>query len=118
MAGGVMKRQRTIWLFAFSLALGAASNLLADDGPSFTAIDFPGAASTQAWGITASGDIVGGYVGADNSTHGFLRTRGAFVSVDFPGAAYTYVNGISPRGDIVGDYAATLNGSGPHHGFV
>src|SRR5260221_477670 len=36
----------------------------------------------------------------------------------FPGAAYTYVNGISPRGDLVGQYAATLNGSGPNHGFV
>ncbi len=112
-----MRRKRTLSLLALSFGLGATSNLLAD-GPTFTQIDFPGAASTQAWKFTANGDIVGGYVNADNSTHGFLRTRGEFISIDFPGAAYTYVNGISPRGDIVGQYAATVNGSGPNHGFV
>ena len=104
-------------LLTLSFGLSATSNLFAD-GPTFTQIDFPGAASTQVWGITANGDMVGGYVNVDSSTHGFLRTRGEFISVDFPGAAYTYVNGISPNGDIVGQYAATLNGSGPNHAFV
>ena len=112
-----MRHKRTLYLLALSFTLGATSNILAD-GPTFTQIDFPDAASTQVWGIAANGDIAGGYVSADKSTHGFLRTRGEFVSIDFPGAAYTYVNGISPRGDIVGQYAATLNGSGPNHGFV
>ena len=90
-----MRRKRTLYFLALSFALGATSNILAD-GPTFTQIDFLGAASTQAWGITANGDIAGGYVSADNSTHGFLRTRGELISIDFPGAAYTYVNGISP----------------------
>jgi uncharacterized membrane protein len=112
-----MRQRPRACLVALGFALSAASNLLAGD-PTFTQIDFPGAASTQAWGINANGDIVGGYVSADNSTHGFLRTRGEFISIDFPGAAYTYVNGISPRGDIVGQYAARLDGSGPNHGFV
>ena len=112
-----MKRKQTLCLLALSFALGATSKILAD-GPTFTQIDFPGAASTQVWGITANGDMVGGYVNADNSTHGFLRTRGDFISIDFPGAAYTYANAISPGGDIVGQYAATANGSGPNHGFV
>ena len=88
------------------------------DGPTFTSIDFPGATSTQAWGITSSGDIVGFYTSADKATHGFLLSRGLFSSVDFPGSLFTEVNGISPRGDLIGDYAATLTGSGPHHGFV
>lgn len=112
-----MQREWKLYTLALSFALGATTSLLAAD-PVFTQIDFPGAASTQAWGITAGGDIVGGYVLADKSTHGFLRTRGEFLSIDFPGAAYTYVNGISPRGDVIGDYAAALDGSGPHHGFV
>jgi uncharacterized membrane protein len=112
-----MRQQWNAYLLPLGLALGAASNLFGD-GLIFTQIDFPGAASTQAWGINANGDIVGAYVSADNSTHGFLRTRGEFISIDFPGATYTYVNGISPRGDIVGQYATTLNGSGPNHGFV
>jgi uncharacterized membrane protein len=44
--------------------------------------------------------------------------RGTFTVIDFPGASYTKANGISPSGNIIGDYAATLTGSGPHHGFV
>ena len=110
-------RYRQILISALGFLLGAASNLLADGG-AFTAIDFPGAASTQAWGITLSGDIVGFYVSADKATHGFLKSRGQFSSIDFPGASFTEANGISPRGDVIGDYAATLTGSGPHHGFV
>src|SRR5450755_3274883 len=112
-----MRQQRKLCWLALSFALGATSNLLAD-GPTFTSIDFPGATSTQAWGITSSGDIVGFYTSADKATHGFLLSRGLFSSVDFPGSLFTEVNGISPRGDFIGDYAATLTGSGPHHGFV
>jgi uncharacterized membrane protein len=115
--GEKMKRQMSLYVVALSFALCATSNVLAD-GPTFTTIDFPGAAGTQAWGITISGDIAGWYVSADTATHGFLKSRGQFISIDFPGAAYTLVNGISPRGDIIGEYAATLTGSGPHHGFV
>jgi len=110
-------RHRQILICALGFLLGAASNLLAD-GPNFTAIDFPGATSTQAWGINLSGDIIGFYVSADKATHGFLLSRGQYGSIDFPGASYTEANGISPRGDVIGDYAATLTGSGPHHGFV
>ena len=113
-----MRPKQTLYSLALSFALGAESTILAADSPTFTQIDFPGAASTQVWAVSANGDIGGGYVSADNTTHGFLRTRGEFVSIDFPGAAYTYVYGISPRGDVVGLYAATMTGSGPNHGFV
>lgn len=112
-----MNRKWTPQLIGLGFALGATWNLLADGG-AFTSIDFPGAASTQAWGITQSGDIVGFYVATDKSMHGFLLSRGQYSSIDFPGAAFTEINGISPRGDLIGDYAATLTGSGPHHGFV
>src|SRR3989442_16011144 len=89
-----MKRQWKPYLFALSFALGATSNLLGD-GPTFTAIDFPGAASTQAWGVNNRGDIVGTYTLADKSTHGFLlASDGKFTSIDFAGAAYTLANGI------------------------
>jgi uncharacterized membrane protein len=97
---------------AFSAAIAAAQ------GPTFTAIDFPGAASTQSWGINASGSIVGFYVNADKTTHGFLLSAGQFSAIDFPGAAFSEANGINSRGDIVGDYAVTATGSGPHHGFL
>jgi hypothetical protein len=112
-----MRRQSKLYLLALSFALGATSSLLAD-GPTFTAIDFPGSTSTLVWGINNSGDIAGLYTSADKATHGFLKSRGQFISIDFPGAALTDVFGISPQGDVIGDYAATLTGSGPHHGFV
>src|SRR6478752_9504751 len=113
-----MQRQSTLYLVALSLALGATPAVFGD-GPTFTAIDYPGAASTQASGINNRGDIVGSYTLADKSTHGFLlASDGNFTSIDFPGDAYTLANGIGPRGDIVGEYAMTVNGSGPHHGFL
>src|SRR6266478_1015791 len=114
---GANMRYRQILISALGFLLGAASNLLAE-GPTFTAIDFPGSTSTQAWGINPGGDIIGFYVSADKATHGFLKSRGEYSSIDFPGAGYTEANGISPRGDVIGDYAATLTGSSPHHGFV
>src|SRR5438552_3911248 len=106
--------QRTI--LALSFALGAA-NLLAD-GPAFTQIDYPGSSNTEAWFINNRGDIVGEYVMADKSTHGYQLSGCNFISIDFPGAAYSWANGISPRGDIVGEYAMAVDGSGPHHGFL
>src|SRR5713101_8017785 len=113
-----MQRQSTLYLVALSLALGATPAVFGD-GPTFTPIDFPGAASTQAWGINNRGDIVGTYTLADKSTHGFLlASDGNFTSIDFAGAAYTLANAIGPSGDIVGEYAMTVDGSGPHHGFL
>jgi hypothetical protein len=41
----------------------------------FITIDFPGAISTNAQGINAQGEIVGGYTDTGGRAHGFLRTR-------------------------------------------
>jgi probable HAF family extracellular repeat protein len=106
--------RRQIYLLAFSIALGTASNAFGQN-PTFTQIDYPGATSTQSWGINSRGDIVGYYVNADKSTHGFLLSGGHFTSIDFPGAAVTLVNGINSRGDIVGEFGVTLTSS--HRGF-
>lgn len=38
-------------------------------------IDFPSAAQTLAFGINAAGDIVGTYIDADNTQHGFLHSH-------------------------------------------
>ncbi len=85
------------------LVLGAASNVLAD-GPTFTAIDYPGSAGTQPFGINSRGDIVGFYTGADKATHGFLLSGSQYSTIDFPGALNTWVYGTNPAGDIVGQY--------------
>src|SRR5712691_7824245 len=89
-----MRLQWQPYLLALTFALGATSNLLAD-GPTFTTIDFPGAATTLAWAINTRGDIVGGYLNADKSDHGFLLTGGQYSTIDFPGATATEVFAIN-----------------------
>ncbi len=110
-----MRPKPILNLLALSIALGVTSNL---DGqtPTFQTIDFPGAASTQSWGINSRGDIVGFYTIADKSSHGFLLSEGNYTPIDFPGAAVTLLNGIDDRGNIAGEYGTTLTGT--HHGFV
>jgi hypothetical protein len=107
-----MRRQWRLCLLALSLALGASSNILAQD-PAFTTIDFAGADLTLAFAINPHGDIVGAYRMA-GVRHGYLLSGGEFTSLDFPGASSTEAGGINPRGDIVGDY--TL--AGVSHGFL
>ncbi|HLJ48842.1 MAG TPA: hypothetical protein VKU01_22650 [Bryobacteraceae bacterium] len=98
-----------VWTLIFlSASAAAADNRL-------TLIDYPGAGSTQAWGINSRGDIVGYYTGSDNNTHGFLLNGGHFSSINYPGAAVTLVNGINAQGDIVGEFGATAGS--PHRGF-
>ncbi len=95
-----------LYLLALGL-LGATSNVFGQ-GPTFTTIDFPGAASTTPWGINTRGDIVGLYTNADKSTHGFLLSGGQYSTVDFPGASGSELYGLNPAGDVVGVY--TLDG--------
>lgn len=110
-----MRRKPIFNLLAFTLVLGAIPNM-AGQTPAFKLIDFPGAASTQSWGINSRGDIVGFYTSADKSSHGFLLSGGHYTPIDFPGAAVTLLNGIDARGAIVGEYGTTL--TSPHRGFV
>src|SRR6266704_785979 len=98
-----MRRQSTLYLLALGCLLGVTSNLVADGG-AFTAIDFPGAASTIAWAINNRGDIVGIYTLADKSTHGFGLSGGQFRKIDFPAAGTTSLSGINPQGDVTGTY--------------
>jgi probable HAF family extracellular repeat protein len=41
----------------------------------FESIDFPGAATTNAFGINRRGDVVGSYVDSAGKTHAFLFSR-------------------------------------------
>jgi uncharacterized membrane protein len=99
-----MERTKRITLAAASLiglglAVGAGERSLR-----FTAIDFPGAIATTAFGINERGEVVGSYTDSSNKTHGFVQIGEVFRSVDFPGALMTRARGISPAGEIVGNY--------------
>src|SRR6266568_2249903 len=88
----------------------------------FTTIDVPGASSTEAFGITPEGNVVGVYSNA-TGTHGFLLRRrerdddgdnDAFTTINVPGAFFTEAFGITPEGNVVGVYS---NATGTH-GFL
>jgi probable HAF family extracellular repeat protein len=105
--------KRNLQLLA--LIMGGTFSMSATDS-NFRMIDYPNATSTQTWGINARGDIVGFYVAADKTSHGFLYNGGHFTAINYPGAAVTLVNGVNARGDLVGEYGATATSS--HRGFL
>lgn len=87
----------------------------------FTTIDFPGAVDTveccsAVLNINDEGQVVGGYMDASGTGHGFLLKDGRFATIDFPGAVYTEALGINPRGHIVGEYVDATNLRS--HGFL
>src|SRR5437773_3347886 len=84
---------------------------------SYERIAYPNATATTAWGINASGDVVGDYVDAAGGRHGFLLHSGAFTRIDIAGAL-TSARGISPGGDIVGVYRGASEPVVNAHGFL
>jgi uncharacterized membrane protein len=86
----------------------------------FTEVVVPGATSTNAQGINAGGDIVGGFKDAKSVGHGFVVKDGTATTIDYPGAAYTDARGIGPSGVIVGNYwtPAEVGVQAAIHGYV
>jgi hypothetical protein len=82
---------------------------------SFSAIDFPGATGTDAFGINVLGQIVGLYFDSTGSFRGFLDNGGSFSTIDFPGSRFTQADSINNSGYIVGVYTDML---GSQHGFL
>jgi probable HAF family extracellular repeat protein len=86
----------------------------------YTILDDPKATSgTQAFGINASGQVVGSYSDATGGgTHGFLYSGGTYTTLDDPDAGPTGVTiaqGINDAGRIVG---YTIDQSGSEAGFI
>jgi hypothetical protein len=115
-------RRGTLALLGITLALtlaplGAASaqGTVQAQG-TFATIDVPGAVSTTASGINASGQITGWYrLGSETRDHGFILSGGQFRTIDPPGSINTRAFGLNPRGDVVGFYRAA---DGSDHGFL
>jgi probable HAF family extracellular repeat protein len=77
-----------------------------------------GGASSQAYAINDSGQIVGWY--ADTclcAGHGFLYSNGAYTTLDIQGFVNTQAYGINNAGQIVGFTQVTFGG-GNSHGFL
>jgi len=84
----------------------------------FTAVDFPGAVFTTAWGINGQGEVVGSYRDVAGRLHGFVLSGETFRSIDFPGSVTTDARGISPAGDVVGSYRRAGEPTLNAHGYL
>ncbi len=79
---------------------------------SFTAVNFPSAASSMVTGINAAGDLSGIYVDVAGANHGFTDIGGTFTTVDNPASAvFNQALGINNSDETVGYYAPTISGS-------
>ena len=101
-------------LMVLGLLMGVTGQATAQPTYNFTTLDVPGSTDTWASGINDSGQIVGGYFGADG-THGFLLDQGSYTTLDVPGARYTWATGINASGQIVGGYS---DAAGGQQGFL
>src|SRR5262245_46300806 len=87
------------------------------DELTFTQVDYPAALTTVAFNANDRGQIVGAFIDAVGTAHGFLMDNGVFaqIDVDLPEASNTNAIGINDRGQIVGGFG---DPSGALHGFL
>lgn len=93
----------------YSVSGGTTHSFLKTAGGHFTKLSYPGAASTQAFGVNDSREVVGTYMtgsGNNAKSFGFTWTsRSGFRSVSDPqGLGATTINGVNDAGDLVGFY--------------
>ena len=84
------------------LCTAALSWATAANGQTYISFDVPGSTYTGAGGINRDGAVVGRYIDAAGTSHGYLLKEGKFTTLDYPGAVYTQAWGINSQGDIVG----------------
>lgn len=82
-----------------------------------TTVEVPDALATLAWGIGASGDVVGTFVGDDFVQRGFVLRRGEFEIIEYPGAEGTDARALGPGGEIIGNYWLPGEPIVASHGF-
>ena len=90
-------------LFIFGLIL--LSLTLSAQAKIIIPINVPGATNTFATGVNNAGQVVGFYLDAGYSRHGFLLSGGLITTFDVPGAIRTYPTGINDSGQIVGSWS-------------
>ena len=94
--------------FATNSAGNTEAFLLRSDGKLYR-LNFPGSASTQAFGLNDGDEVVGAYTvgaGSTATTTGFVWAPGfGFQTVNDPnGVGATTINGVNDRGTLVGFY--------------
>jgi uncharacterized membrane protein len=67
-------------------------------------VGVPGSLETRLTGLNNANHMVGTYMAADHSTHGFLMIGETITEIAYPGAIGTTPTGINNLGQIVGTY--------------
>jgi hypothetical protein len=88
---------------------GTVQSFLLQNGGRMVTLSYPGATSTQAFGVNDGDEVAGSYTlgsGSSATTHGFVWAPGlGYQSVDDPnGIGATTLNGVNDRGQLVGFY--------------
>ena len=96
-------------ILAVLVALGSASSAAQGHRPiaqiyTYSTIAYPGATTTNAYGINKSGEIVGYWTIPYQSIGGFLDIDGAFQLIQYTSTSSTYAKGINNLGQVVGDF--------------
>src|SRR5215831_10493169 len=100
------------WLCGLSLfsTLALSVPAFAAEAHPILSFDVPGAGTDSGQGtfpvaLNAFSEIVGWYVDAGNTSHGFARmVDGTFITFDVPGSVSTAAYAINLEGAIVGPY--------------
>jgi probable HAF family extracellular repeat protein len=102
-------------IVGYNQTAGAEAGFSLNQG-TYTTLMVPNALTTQAFGINASGQIVGSYNSTSlATTNGFLLSSGTYTTLTAPGSQSTTAAGINASGQIVGSYT---DASGNNHGFL
>src|ERR1700743_3750473 len=99
-------KARRIYLSLLVVAMSLGNIAAHAQAPAFTftQLDVPGSASTEADGINAQRQIIGFFVDNAGRQHGFLHERSTFTTLDFPGAATTRTVSINDASVITGSF--------------
>jgi len=108
-----MQRMLILYVTLSSFIFGGTAALWANTF-TFSSLDssFPGASSTNAYGINNAGDIVG-IVDDATGRHGYKKVGGVVTAIRYPGGFTTYTNGLNDLDQIVGFVQNPGN-----HGFL
>ncbi|MHB8218590.1 MAG: hypothetical protein ACYDDS_21165 [Candidatus Sulfotelmatobacter sp.] len=96
-------------------ASGTFHSFLVSKSGAFTSFDPPGAVSSTASTVIASGAVVGSYTDSAGAGHGYLLYHGTYTTIDFPGSIFTFTGAANPEQQSVGLYTDAANVS---HSFL
>lgn len=96
-------------------ASGTFHSFLVSKSGVFTSFDPPGAPSSSASTVIASGAVVGSYTDSGGVGHGYLLYHGTYTTIDFPGSIFTFAGAANPEQRTVGLYTDSAN---VNHSFL